>query len=1250
VIAVLVLAALAGCGYSGGSSSAAVALGGSVHGGHQPVSGARIQLYAAGNGGVASAAQPLLSSSVESDSNGNFSIPATYYCPSPSSQVYVVARGGNPGLASGASNPNLLLTAMLGACSGLSTAGSISVNEVTTVGSVWPLASYITSSSDVGSASGDPAFVSAVATVPEFVNLTQGTSPGVATSTSYFAENAKLYSLADVLADCVSSTGGTAGDGSPCGRLFSLATPPGGTAPTDTMTAAARIAQNPDNVVAGIFGLVAPDMPFQPTVPTTPVDWRLPLSYRVATPTISLSTGTYVGPQEVTISDATPATTIHYTTDGTVPTSSSPTYSGAIAVSVSTTIQAIAVFQGSTSTVASSTLTIAAANLTPARLAFLQQPTNAVAQATISPAVQVVIEDAGGNPVVTANNPVTLALVGGTGLAGTLTVTPQNGVATFSDLSVSNPGTDYTLSATSSSLSSASSSVFSITAAAPVASSPPVKLAFQQQPTNAVAGATISPAVTVAIEDANGNTVPSATNPVTLTLTGGTGLGGTLTVAPQNGVATFSNLTVSAAGSGYTLSAANPSLSSAVSKSFTISAPAGAAPSAAKLAFSQQPTGALIGAKISPAVRVAVEDSNGNPVTGAVNAVTLVLNGGTGLGGTLTAVPQNGIATFSNLTVSAAGTGETLTANSPDLVSATSTSFAISAAGGGVPAPSPVKLAFVQQPSNALTGATISPAVQVAVQDANGTTATTATSPVTLALVGGTGLGGTLTAVPQNGIATFSNLSVGTAGNYTLSASSPSLTSAASTSFTITAPSLPTAVKLAFSVQPSNALTQATITPAVQVVLQDAGGNTVTSATNAVTLALAGGTGLGGTLTVTPQNGVATFSNLYVSNAGSYTLSASSAGLTTATSASFTVSATATATCSITSFGAVGDGVTNNATAIQNTFNYAATQKCTALIPAGTFAYSGTLTANGIAVTGTGAASILQALDTNNEALTLTGNGGSISNLVMLGTGTTRNVTYQAAMIWVNGATNFTVENVLINGGSCVGIYDAGGQTGLIQNNTVENTLADSITNTNGASNITVKGNHVLNSGDDGVSNNSYLTDPNTVHGITVEGNTILHNVGGRGLEVSGGSDITFEGNYVDNLDGYTDMYIASEVEYKTQNVSNITVTGNTFVDGGPNQGSAIIYNSEPGSTTITGVTLNGNQFVNPKLSAVQLAGSGSETGIVIENNTDFSTSAFSFSSNTSASATQTDNQVLAPSTYTTPLVPQGGGCSFSGC
>jgi len=54
--------------------------------------------------------------------------------------------------------------------------------------------------------------------------------------------------------------------------------------------------------------------------------------------------------------------------------------------------------------------------------------------------------------------------------------------------------------------------------------------------------------------------------------------------------------------------------------------------------------------------------------------------------------------------------------------------------------------------------------------------------------------------------------------------------------------------------------------------------------------------------------------------------------------------------------------------------------------------------------------------------------------------------------------------------------------------------------------------------------------------------------------------------------------------------VATVTVTGNTFVNGGPNQGTAIIYNSEAGSTTIAGVNINGNQFVNPKAGAVQFA------------------------------------------------------------
>ena len=1049
---------------------------------------------------------------------------------------------------------------MLGPCSSLSAANPIVVDEVTTVGSVWPLAHYMKSPVNVGSARDDPAFVSAIDSVPEFVNLAQGSSPGIATRTSYFAQSSKLYSLADVLSNCVNSSGGSAGDSSPCGLLFSMATPPGGTAATDTVTAAMEIAQNPNNNVADIFGLVRGETPFKPTLSAAPPDWTLHLTYAIATPSISLGTGTYAGAQEVTIDDSTAGSIIYYTTNGTVPTSSSLPYEGAISIAATSTVQAIAVLNGSQSAVASSTLTITTEDPTPVRLAFVQQPSNSVAQTTISPAVRVAVEDASGNLVPSAADPVTLALVGGTGLAGTLTVSPHSGIATFSDLSVSTAGTGLTLSATGPQLSFANSTTFNISAPGSVPASSPAKLAFSQQPTNALAQTIIAPAVQVTVEDASGNTVTSATNPITLSLNGGAALGGPLTVTPQNGIATFSNLTVSTAGTGYTLSATSPNLTSATSASFTISAP-GIASSAVKLAFSLQPTNALTQAIIAPAVQVAVEDTSGNTVASATNPITLSLNGGAALGGTLTVTPQNGIATFSNLTVGTAGTGYTLSATSPNLTSTNSTSFTISA------------------PANASNGTTVLPSTPLSIS---------ATPGGTFAITYN------WQAVPVTGPYSVFVDFIDSAGTIQFQDNVPPPTSPSvwtgTVSYTHTV-TVPSAVAMG--------------TYKIAVGLHSTSGNLSLVAGAGVT-SIGSGEYQTGTLTLAP-------------------------------------------TCSITSFGAVGDGVTDNVTAIQNTFNYAATNHCIALIPAGTFAYSGNITATGIAVAGTGAASILAPLSVTNESLTVTGSGGSVSNLVMVSTATTRLTTPWSGMIWVNDAANYYIENVLINNSSSIGIMSYNSHGGYVVNNTVENTLADSITQTNGSYDITVSGNRILNASDDGISNNSYVGEP-LVHDITVQGNTVLNNLLGRGVEVSGGSNITFSSNYVDNPDGYADVYIASENQWSTEGVANITVSGNTLVDGGPNQGSVIVYNSEGSLYNITDVTVSGNQFVKPGFVAVQFTGNGSETGIALENNTDYSTGAFSESANTLAIFTETGTQVQAPSTYTTPLSPAGGGCSFSGC
>src|SRR6185437_12581533 len=253
-----------------------------------------------------------------------------------------------------------------------------------------------------------------------------------------------------------------------------------------------------------------------------------------------------------------------------------------------------------------------------------------------------------------------------------------NGLATFPGLSIDNAGTGYTLTASSSGLTGATSSNFDITAVPPVATS----VAFVQQPTNTDAGANITPAVTVEIRDQFGARLTTATNSVTLAIgtnpRGGT-LGGTKTQAAVNGLATFSGLSIDNAGTGYTLTASSSGLTGATSSNFDITA---VPPVATSVAFVQQPTTTDAGASITPAVTVEIRDQFGARLTTATNSVTLAIgtNPGSGtLGGTKTQAAVNGLATFSGLSIDNAGTGYTLTASSSGLTGATSSNFDITA-------------------------------------------------------------------------------------------------------------------------------------------------------------------------------------------------------------------------------------------------------------------------------------------------------------------------------------------------------------------------------------------------------------------------------------------------------------------------------------------------------------------------------------------------------------------------------------------
>jgi streptogramin lyase len=102
--------------------------------------------------------------------------------------------------------------------------------------------------------------------------------------------------------------------------------------------------------------------------------------------------------------------------------------------------------------------------LTATQLVFLQQPTFALAGTAFNPPVMVSFADQYGNPVGGAGN-VTLTMASnpyGAALAGATTQFVNNGMATFVNVYVTRPGTNLTLVATSSGLTSATSAPFTI--------------------------------------------------------------------------------------------------------------------------------------------------------------------------------------------------------------------------------------------------------------------------------------------------------------------------------------------------------------------------------------------------------------------------------------------------------------------------------------------------------------------------------------------------------------------------------------------------------------------------------------------------------------------------------------------------------------------------------------------------------------------------------------------------------------------
>lgn len=205
---------------------------------------------------------------------------------------------------------------------------------------------------------------------------------------------------------------------------------------------------------------------------------------------------------------------------------------------------------------------------------------------------------------------------------------------------------------------------------------PTERVGFLVQPSNTTAGQPINPPIQVAVLDSVGNTVPNATNPITLVIQsnpGGGVLSGTVTRNAVMGIATFDDISINRSADGYTLQAISGVLIPATSNTFNVNA---GPPT--RLGFVAQPTNTNANTPITPAVQVAVQDSLGNTVPSATDAITVDLHynpTGAPLAGILTRNAINGVATFPDLSVSRVSNAYNLLATATGLGAAQSVFF-----------------------------------------------------------------------------------------------------------------------------------------------------------------------------------------------------------------------------------------------------------------------------------------------------------------------------------------------------------------------------------------------------------------------------------------------------------------------------------------------------------------------------------------------------------------------------------------------
>jgi hypothetical protein len=219
----------------------AFAIAGQVLAGGGRVEGATVTLWAA------TAVAPVQLGRAATGPDGRFTI-SSAAASAKDASLYLISEGGKSSAdRTDGDNDSMALMTVLGG----TPPANVVINELTTIASVWTHAQFVDGAAIKGHALG---LLIAAGNVPNLVDVTTGGLGPVIQdplNSSQTTALATFNTLAILLAGCLTRVRADA-----CDRFFAVATPPGGTAPADTLRAAQNIARNPAHQTEMLFALL----------------------------------------------------------------------------------------------------------------------------------------------------------------------------------------------------------------------------------------------------------------------------------------------------------------------------------------------------------------------------------------------------------------------------------------------------------------------------------------------------------------------------------------------------------------------------------------------------------------------------------------------------------------------------------------------------------------------------------------------------------------------------------------------------------------------------------------------------------------------------------------------------------------------------------------------------------------------------------------------------------------------------------